>query len=93
MGLQLQPYMIFVETGDGQVVSFYVVINKFFYKVESALKAVDICFKSFFAFHLNYTKESEQIWFFIQKYMYNIETKYDNNLQFVNSMINDLDNC
>ncbi|CAI6375699.1 unnamed protein product [Macrosiphum euphorbiae] len=93
IGQKLQPYMIFVETGDGQVISFYVVINKYFYKVESALKAVDICFKSFFSFHLNYTPECEQIWNFIQKYMYNIETKYDKNFQSVNSMINDLNNC
>jgi len=89
----VQPYMIFVETGDGQVISFYVVINKYFYKVESALKAVDICFKSFFSFHLNYTPECEQIWIFIQKYMYDIETKFDKNFQSVNSMINDLNNC
>lgn len=85
--------MVFVETDDGQVISFYVVINKNFYKVKSALKAVDICFKSFFSFHLNYTPECEEIWYFIQKYMYDIVTKYDKNFQSVNSMINDLNNC
>lgn len=85
--------MIFVENGDGQVISFYVVINKYFYHVESALKAVDICFKSFFSLHLNYTPECEQIWYFIQKYMYNIETKHDKNFQSVNNLINDLNYC
>jgi len=85
----LQPYIVFVET-DGQVTSFYVVINKYFYKVESALKAIDVCFKSFFAFHLNYTPECEQVWCFIQKYMYDIKTKYDKSFQAVNNMIHDL---
>jgi hypothetical protein len=63
--------MIFVET-DGQVIPFLVIINKYFYKVESALKAVVICFTSFFVFHFKYTSENVQIWYFIQKYMYNI---------------------
>lgn len=57
-GETLQPYMIFVETDD-QVTSFYVIINKYFYKVESALKAIDICFKSFFVFNLNYPSQCE----------------------------------
>lgn len=52
-GTKIQPYIVFIEV-DGQVLAHYVVINNYFYKVESSLKAVDICFKSFFAFDLNY---------------------------------------
>jgi len=77
-GDKLQPYMIFVEV-DSQVTYFYVIINKYFYKVESALKAIDICFKSFFTFHLNYTPQCKQIWYFIQTYFFEIVTKFDKN--------------
>lgn len=91
-GETVQPYMIFVET-DGQVTSFYVIINKYFYKVESALKTVDTYFKSFFAFHLNYPPECEQVWYFIQKYMYKIETEYDKSFQLVSNMIHDFHTC
>lgn len=91
-GERLQPYMIFVET-DSQVTSFYVIINKFYYRVESALKAIDICFKSFFVFNLKYPIQCEQIWYFIQKYFYEIITKFDKNVQSVNSIVNDLNNC
>lgn len=77
-GDKLQLYMIFVEV-DSQLTYFYVIINKYLYKVESALKAIDIFFKSFFIFHLNYTPQCEQIWYFIQKYFYEIVTKIDKN--------------
>lgn len=92
-GERLQPYMIFVET-DSEVTYFYDIINKFFYKVESALKAIDICFKSFFVFNIQYPTQCEQIWFFIQTYFFNIVTKFDKTCsQNVNSIINDLINC
>lgn len=91
-GERLQPYMIFVNT-DGEVTYFYVIINKHFYKVESALKAIDICFKSFFVFNLNYPSQCQQIWEFIQKCLYEINTKFDKNFQNVNSLINDLNIC
>lgn len=90
-GDKLQPYMIFVE--DSQVTHFYVIINKHYYKVESALKSIDICFKSFFIFHLNYTPQCEQIWYFIQTYFFEIVTKFDKNCnQNVNNLINELNN-
>lgn len=92
-GEKLQPYIVFVET-DSQVTYFYIVINKFFYKVESALKAIDICFKSFFVFNLHYTPQCEQIWYFIQTFIYEITTKFDKNCSpNVTILVNDLNKC
>lgn len=79
-GEKLQPYMVFVET-DSKVTYFYIIINKFCYKVESALKALDICFKSFFVFNLHYTPQCDQIWYFMQLFIYEIITKFDKKLQ------------
>ncbi|KAF0685514.1 Uncharacterized protein FWK35_00033976, partial [Aphis craccivora] len=58
---------------------------------ESALKAIDICFKSFFVFNLHYTPQCEQIWYFIQTFIYEITTKFDKNCSpNVTTLINDL---
>lgn len=94
-GHSIQPYMIFVNDGnnDLEVLSYYVIINSNYIKLESCQKAIDVCFKSFFAFHLNYPIECEVFWIFIQKYFYEITTKFDNNFQQVNSIIHDLNIC
>lgn len=73
-----------------EATSFYVVINHNLVKLESALKAIDICFKSFFSLHVNYPCECEQIWEFIQKFFYKINTKFDKNYQFVTNLITTL---
>lgn len=73
-----------------EVSSFYVVIDHNFFKLESALKAVDICFKSFFSLHLNYPTESEQIWQFVQQFFFKINTKFDKNYQFVSNLVTNL---
>lgn len=94
-GLSIQPYMIFVNDGnnDLEVSSYYVLINSNYIKLESCLKAIDVCFKCFFAFHLNFPIECEVLWIFIQKYFYDITTKFDNNFQQVNSIMHDLNIC
>lgn len=95
LGQNLQPYMIFVQDSEleNNITDFYVIINNHFFKLESALKAVDICFKSFFSLNLNYPKESAQVWYFIQKFFFEIETKFDKNYQNINNIIHDLGNC
>jgi len=95
LGQTIQPYMIFVgehctSLDSVDVHSFYVEINHNFLKLETALKAVDVCFKSFFSLDMNYPLESDQIWQFIQKYFYSVSTKYDKSYQMVSSIINEL---
>lgn len=95
LGQTVQPYLIFIGEGcenkdNVNVTDYYVVINNNFLKLESPLKALEVCFKSFFCMHLNYPAESDQIWQFVQKYFFNINTNYDKNYQMVNIFINDL---
>lgn len=69
-GPSVQPYMIFVDgNNDFEVSFYYVVINSNYIKLESPLKAINICFKSFFSFHLNYPLECEILWIFIQIFL------------------------
>lgn len=71
-------------------VQSFVIINDTKYKLETPLKAVDICFKSFFTLNYKYPLEGEQIWTFIQKYFYEIDTNSDKCFPQVNTLINDL---
>lgn len=68
------------------------VVNNIYYKLETPLKAVDVCFKSFFALNLHYPMECEQIWLFIQNYFYDIKLESDKNFVFIKTLMNDLNN-
>jgi len=54
------------------------------------MKAVDLGLKSFFSLNLNYPKESEHVWEFIQKCFYNITNDHDKRFTSTNITINDL---
>ncbi|XP_024878368.1 uncharacterized protein LOC112458796, partial [Temnothorax curvispinosus] len=77
LNLTLQPFIIFVGRDASSVNAYYVCIDKTLYKIESALKAVDVCYKCFFVLHACYPKESQQIWLLIQKCLYNMTTEHD----------------
>ncbi|KAF4531566.1 hypothetical protein B566_EDAN013570 [Ephemera danica] len=78
-GLSLQPYIVLVGPNLCSITARFVIIENIFYKVETILKAVDVCFKSFFVFNATYQVECEHIWLFVQRKVFEITTKYDNN--------------
>jgi len=80
LNLTLQPFIIFVGRDASSVNGYYVCIDKTLYKIESALKAIDVCYKSFFVLHACYPKESQQVWLHIQKCLYKMTTKYDTDI-------------
>lgn len=47
-------------------------INEEIYDVESPLKAVDVCFKSFFVLDAQFPTESEYCYLYLQEYVYKI---------------------
>ncbi|XP_011706192.1 PREDICTED: uncharacterized protein LOC105461394 isoform X2 [Wasmannia auropunctata] len=77
LNLTLQPFVIFVGRDDSSINAYYVCVDNTLYKIESALKAIDICYKCFFVLHACYPKESEQVWLLIQKCLYKMSTEYD----------------
>lgn len=50
----------------------FVLFYKIRYSFTSILRALDICFKIFFTFNLNYPKESETFWIFIEHFFYEL---------------------
>ena len=78
-----QPYVIIV--GDlHSLTACYVVINEFFYRCKILLQAIDLCFKTFFAFDNEYSKACPHIWSFFHKVVY--EIKGYKNIAFTNKM-------
>ncbi|CAI6370877.1 unnamed protein product [Macrosiphum euphorbiae] len=72
-GLTVQPYVAIVgnqESNSNDTIGYYTVINDIYYKLETPIKALDTCFKSFHALNLQYPQEAEQIWWFIQDFFF-----------------------
>ena len=49
------------------------------YLMESPLEQLDVCFKFFHTLNANYSISCQQVWNFLQRYVYNIHTAYDIN--------------
>lgn len=56
------------------------------------MAAIDCLFKLYQIFNFKYPTESEAVWQFIQKYLYNIETPFDDAFPAVNLLMKALGN-
>ncbi|KAB0793119.1 hypothetical protein PPYR_12739 [Photinus pyralis] len=88
----LQPFIVIVGTEIEDPLDIYVRVETQLYKVCSFLKAVDICFKVFFALNARYPIECNQVWLFIQYMFYEIECPSDKKSVGLSTLINDLRN-
>lgn len=86
----LQPYIIAVGPQLTEVNEFYIIIDDVIYKMENALRAVDIVYKIFQVLNIKYPSACEQIWLFIQKYVYGYSTKWDKRDKSVMNLIDKL---
>lgn len=73
----IQPIIIGVGPNILQVNEFYVYVYPIIYKFSTFLKSLDCCFKLIHVLNLNYSKQSELAWLFIQKYFFSITTIND----------------
>lgn len=98
LGYTVQPYIIIIGTSIADIHTRYTVINNVKYSSTSSIRyesasiihAVDVCFKILFALNAEYPAESSNIWYFIQKGLYKLTTKYDKVYTSVNSLMTDL---
>ncbi|CAH1170794.1 unnamed protein product [Phaedon cochleariae] len=75
-GLTAQPIPVIVgENLNGS--EYFVCVGNLKYKVDIVLKAVDLCFKIYFATNTQYPKECEAASIFIQWYLFDIKTSFD----------------
>ncbi|CAI6345763.1 unnamed protein product [Macrosiphum euphorbiae] len=62
------------------------------YKVFSILHAIDVTFKLFHLFNLEYPPQSVLVWLFIQKFFFSINTKFDVPCHTLGQIMSDLNN-
>ena len=69
----VQPLIVNVlDTED-----YYVVVDSYKYVFPSAVRALDILFKLTMVFNLAYSREAKNFLLFIQRFVFDIKTKYD----------------
>lgn len=86
--LTAQPLPILVGSDIGTIESCYVSVNDILYKVDTPLRAVDLCFKIFHVMNASYPPEAETAWTFIEQVVYNFpKTK---TYVFVTSLMSDV---
>lgn len=88
--ISLQPYIIFVGSYDS-VEEIYVSLDDVLYKVNSMIEAIDVCFKIFHVFEVNYPVSSEHLWLLIQQGIYKFTTKWDSVITNIEFLLNKLE--
>ncbi|KAL0105535.1 hypothetical protein PUN28_016899 [Cardiocondyla obscurior] len=77
LNITVQPYILIVGTTLDDIRNHFISIDDVLYSVNFTLEAVDLCFKVFQVFHMNYPIFSEHLWIIIQRGIYNFTTKWD----------------
>lgn len=73
--LTLQPFVVAVSNEDCP--RCYVVVEDIRYEFSNLKKGIDIYFKLFQTLNAKYPVECQEIWYLIQKGIYDITTEYD----------------
>ncbi|KAK3915211.1 Spore wall protein 3 [Frankliniella fusca] len=77
-----QPFLVFVGPKLSNIKEYYVDVSGILYRVNSVVKAVDVCFKATTALHANYPTESQRVWVLIQRLLYDISTAWDSGVPY-----------
>lgn len=85
----IQPFILICGTPckPKDIIEFFDCIQ---FKLFSISSAIDVCFKIFHIFNLEYPPQSSTVWLFIQKYFYVLNTKYDKGCHTLGQILSDL---
>ncbi|XP_022161028.1 uncharacterized protein LOC111027115 [Myzus persicae] len=72
----IQPFILVVGT-IFYIKEILVYFDSVKYKVHSIIRAIEVCYKIFQLFNLQYPPESLVVWLFIQKYFFNYSSTYN----------------
>ena len=86
---QLQLFPVIIGENTASITESYVYNNNFPYKVESSLRAIDVCFKVYHALHASYPFQSSQPWLFIQQAIYQLKTEWDEHVPSVATLVHE----
>ena len=86
----IQPFIIVIgNMFDPQTVLVY--FDNIRFKFHSVLHAVDVCFKIYHLFDLEYHLASNMVWTFLQKFFYNIHLKTDKSYNMLSILLTELE--
>lgn len=71
-GATIQPYIILVDKNIFSIDTCYIRINYQLWIIQCPLHAVNICFKTYFAFHWSYPREYHKTWLLLQTEMFHL---------------------
>lgn len=85
-----QPIVVYIGESITSIEKCYVVVEDTRYELPNPIAAVDVAFKIFQATAAEYPILSHDIWLFIKKGLYKVETQYDRISQSVKTFLVDL---
>lgn len=77
-GENIQPFILAIGNFE-KAEQFFVYLDGTLLPFSNFQRSLDICFKIFHLFHLEYPKASESVWYFIEHYLYALNTKAKKN--------------
>ncbi|XP_051576458.1 uncharacterized protein LOC127453804 [Myxocyprinus asiaticus] len=80
-----KPFPFVLELGVGG--QFFVVVNGEALEEQTLLKAVDVCFKSFFCFDTHFPKQCALAWEFLQQVVYEMPGSENSTIRFLRASI------
>lgn len=87
-GDTLQPLPVIV--GKDNNLKCFVTIDSYLFETDTVVGCVDTCFKVYHSLKAKYPTESQHIWYFLQKFIYDITEPGDKDYVSVNAFISDL---
>lgn len=76
-GITVQPYVV-VAGPLPNITARYIIVDDIVYDLPTIGCAVDTCFKIIWALYLEYPSECLRVWQFLQRAVYNLDTKVVN---------------
>jgi len=90
-GRPIQPF-IFIVGSIFRQKEILVYFDSILYKVHSILRAVEVCYKIFHLFQLEYPFQSQIVWLFIQKFFFCFSSKQDKPYHKLSQILSELSN-
>jgi len=89
-GATIQPYITIVGKDYNSIDTCYIRVNQKLWSFDCPVKALEVCFKSYFVFNCSYPKECYDPWIVIQLELFKLVTVYDRSTATTTSVISKL---
>ncbi|XP_031353765.1 uncharacterized protein LOC116178415 [Photinus pyralis] len=73
-GTAIQPFLFAIAESLKEIGEVFVYFDDVKFKFYNIIRAMDICFKIFHVFNLEYPNECHMFWTFIETYLYNVKS-------------------